>query len=87
MVKVQTCDGAIHNIFVDQSSTIGDLIELVGLIDPSGEENQYEIVSPSGEHFNTDENVWKLMNEDAILESVNIMLFILKLNIIYLLKI
>jgi len=70
MVKVQTCDGSIHNIFVDQSTTIGDLIELVGLIDPSGEEGTYQIVSPAGERFNNDENIWKLMNEDAILEAV-----------------
>jgi len=69
MVRVQTLDGSIHNIFVDQSTTIGDLIELVGLIDPSGEENTYQIVSPAGEHFSNDENIWKLMGEDAILES------------------
>ncbi|ORX56089.1 hypothetical protein BCR36DRAFT_367921 [Piromyces finnis] len=68
MIKVQTCDG-IHNVLVDQSTTIGDLIELVCLIDPNGEENQYQIVSPSGEHFSNDENIWKLISEDAILET------------------
>jgi len=70
MVKVQTGDGSIHNIFVDQSTTIGDLIELVGLIDPNGDESSYQIVSPAGEYFSNDENIWKLMSEDAILESV-----------------
>lgn len=69
MVKVQTGDGSIHNIFVDQSTTIGDLIELVGLIDPNGDESSYQIVSPAGEYFSNDENIWKLMSEDAILES------------------
>jgi hypothetical protein len=69
MIRVQTNDNAIHNIFVDQSTTIGDLIELVGLIDSSSEENVYQIVSPSGEHFNNDENIWKLIKEDAILEN------------------
>ena len=71
MIRVQTNDNEIHNIFVDQSTTIGDLIELVGLIDSSSEENVYQIVSPSGEHFNNDENIWKLIKEDAILENVN----------------
>jgi len=69
MIKVQTYDGTVHNIFIDQSTTIGDLIELVGLLDPNADENIYQIVSPAGEHFNNDENVWKLINEDAILEN------------------
>lgn len=72
MIKVQTYNGNVHNIFVDQSTTIGDLIELVGLLDPNSDENVYQIVSPAGEHFSNDENVWKLINEDAILENVNI---------------
>jgi len=71
MIKVQTGDYTVHNIFVDQSTTIGDLIELMGLIDAQSEENVYQIVSPSGEHFNNDENIWKLLSEDAILENVN----------------
>jgi hypothetical protein len=69
MIKVQTGDYTVHNIFVDQSTTIGDLIELMGLIDAQSEENVYQIVSPSGEHFNNDENIWKLLSEDAILEN------------------